>query len=81
MSNMIIDIMRIPTDEYGNLLYEVSEIKSMLEQYSRTFLDRYVIAMPDKLKVWEDVDIESLKSIRKYLDELITSKEIEENGL
>ena len=31
MSNMIIDIMRIPTDEYGNLLYEVDEIKSMLE--------------------------------------------------
>jgi hypothetical protein len=78
---MIVDIMRIPTDEDGNLLYDIEEVESMLELYSKTFPEHQVIAMPDKLKVWEDIDIDSLKSIRKYLDELITSKEIEENDL
>ena len=78
---MIIDFMRIPTDKDGWPYYDIDEIKDMLEQYSKTFPDHQVIAMPDKIKVWEDLDIDSLKSMRKCLDELITSKEIEENGL
>jgi len=81
MINMIIDFMRIPTDEYGGLLYDMDEIRDIFEQYQKTFPDHQVIAMPDKIKVWEDLDMDSLKSMRKCLDELITSKEIEENGL
>ena len=78
---MIIDFMRIPTDKDGDFLYNVKEIKDIFEQYQKTFPDHQVIAMPDKIKVWEDLDMDALKSMRQCLDELITSKEIEENGL
>ena len=78
---MIVDMMRIPTDKYGDPLYDMDEIKNMLEQYSKLFPEHQVFAMPDKIKIWEDLDIDSLKSMRQFLDEIITSKEIEENGL
>lgn len=78
---MIVDMMRIPTDKYGDPLYDMDEIRVMLEQYSKLFPEHQVFAMLDKVKVWEDLDIDSLKSIRQFLDEIITSKEIEENGL
>jgi len=78
---MIIDMIRIPTDEYGDLLYDMDEVRTMLEQYAKLFPEHQVFAMPDKIKIWEDLDIDVLKSMRKFLDEIITSKEIEENGL
>lgn len=78
---MIVDMMRIPTDKYGDPLYDIDEIKNMLEQYLKLFPEHQVFAMPDKLKIWEDLDIEVLKLIRNFLDEIITSKEIEENDL
>lgn len=78
---MIVDMMRIPTDKYGDPLYDIDEIKNMLEQYSKLFPEHQVFAMPDKIKIWEDLDIEVLKSMRNFLDEIITSKEIEENDL
>ena len=78
---MIVDMIRIPTDEYGNLLYNIDEVRTMFEQYAKLFPDRQVFAMPDKIKIWEDLDIEVLQSMRNFLDEIITSKEIEENGL
>lgn len=78
---MIIDMIRIPTDKYGDLLYDMDEIRTMLEQYAKLFPEHQVFAMPDKIKVWEDLDIDVLKSMRQVLDKIITSKEIEENGL
>ena len=78
---MIVDMIRIPTDEYGNLLYDMNDVKTMFEQYAKIFPEHQVFAMPDKIKVWEDLDIDSLKSMHQFLDEIITSKEIEENGL
>jgi len=78
---MIIDMMRIPTDKYGDPLYDMDEIKNMLDQYAKLFPEHHVFAVPDKIKIWEDLDIDVLQSIRNYLDEVITSKEIEENGL
>ena len=78
---MIIDMIRIPTDEYGDLLYDIDEVRTMFEQYLKLFPEHQVFAMPDKIKVWEDLDIDVLKSMHQFLDEIITSKEIEENGL
>lgn len=78
---MIVDMMRIPTDKHGDPLYDIDEIRTMLEQYAKLFPEHQVFAMPDKIKIWEDLDIDILKSMRKFLDEIITSKEIEENGL
>ena len=78
---MIIDMMRIPTDKYGVLLYDFNDVQKMIEQYKILFPTHEVIAMPDQIKIWEDLDIDSLKSMRQFLDEIITSKEIEENDL
>ena len=60
---MIVDMIRIPTDEYGNLLYDIDEVRTMFEQYAKLFPEHQVFAMPDKIKVWEDLDIDSLKSM------------------
>ena len=78
---MIVDMMRIPTDKYGVLLYDFNDVQKMIEQYKTLFPTHQVIAMPDQIKIWEDLDIDSLKSMRQFLDEIITSKEIEENDL
>ena len=78
---MIVDMIRIPTDKDGHPLYDMDEIRVMFEKYQEFFPDHQVFAMLDKIKVWEDLDIGSLKSMRQFLDEIITSKEIEENGL
>ena len=78
---MIVDMIRIPTDKDGCPLYDLDEVRAMFEKYQETFPDHQVFAMLDKIKVWEDLDIDSLKSMRQFLDEIITSKEIEENGL
>lgn len=81
MINMIVDMIRIPTDKYGIPLYDIEEIQAMREQYQELFPDHQVFAMFDKIKVYEDLDIDSLKLIRQFFDEIITSKEIEENDL
>lgn len=81
MINMIVDMIRIPTDKYGTPLYDIEEIQTIHEQYQKFFPDHQVFAMFDKIKVYEDLDIDSLKLIRQFFNEIITSKEIEENGL
>ena len=78
---MIVDMIKIPTNQWGDPIYDIDEIKNMFEQYSKFFPDHQVFAMPDKIKIWEDLDIDALKSMRNFLDEIITSKEIEENDL
>ena len=78
---MIVDMIRIPTDKDGYPLYDMDEVRVMLEKYQEIFPDHQVFAMLDKIKVWENLDIDSLKSMRQFLDEIITSKEIEENDL
>lgn len=78
---MIVDMMRIPTDKDGYPLYDMNEIRIMFEKYQEFFPDHQVFAMLDKIKVWENLDIDSLKSMRQFLDEIIISKEIEENDL
>lgn len=78
---MIVDMIKIPTDEYGIPLYDVEQTKNMLNKYEELFPDHQIFMMPDKMKLWEDLDIDVLKSMRQFLDEIITSKEIEENGL
>lgn len=74
MINMIIDFVRIPTDDYGNLLYNVDEVKQILESYQKIFPDHQVFAMPDKIKVWENLDIEILEYMIQYLKKIIQEK-------
>ena len=81
MKNMIVDMIRLPTDEYGSFLYDMEDTMEIFNKYAEYFPDHLIFAMPDKIKIWEDMDIDSLKATRERLDEIITSKEIEENGL
>lgn len=81
MKNTIIDLIRIPTDEYGTPLYSVEEVRDLFDYYRKTFPDHQVMVLPDKITFWENLDLGSLKSIRQCLDEIIASKETEENKI
>ena len=81
MKNTIIDLIRIPTDEYGSLMYSIEEVRDLFDYYKKTFPDHQVFTLPDKITIWENLDLGSLKSIRQYLDDIITSKETEENKI
>ena len=72
---MIVDMMRIPTDKYGVLLYDFNDVQKMIEQYTTLFPTHQVIAMPDQIKIWEDLDIDILKNLKQYLEEIIQEKE------
>lgn len=75
MTNTIVDIMRIPTDKYGAPLYDFNDIQKMIEQYNTLFPTHQVIAMPDQIKIWEDLDIDILKYFKQQLEEVIQKKE------
>ena len=68
---MIVDMMRIPTDKYGDLLYDIDEVRVMFEQYLKLFPEHQVFAIPDKIKIWEDLDIETLENMSQYLEKII----------
>ena len=78
---MIVDIMRLPTDDCGDMIHDLETIRHMFDRYQEVFPDHQVFAMPDNIKIWENLDLIILKSMRQFLDEIIISKEIEENGL
>lgn len=71
---MIIDMIRIPVDKYGDLLYDMDEISIMLEQYSKFFPEHQVFAMPENIKIWENLDIETLEYMSQYLEKIIQEK-------
>lgn len=75
MSNTTIDLLRIPVDEYGNLVIDYQEARNIFEAYEKAFPDRKAIMMPANFTIWEDLDLFSLKHIRDYLDEIIKEKE------
>lgn len=71
---MITDMIRVPVDKYGDPLYDIDEIRIMLEQYSKFFPDHQVFAMPENIKIWEDLDIETLEYISQRLEKIIQEK-------
>ena len=81
MTNTIIDWFRIPTDEYGGFLFDMEEIRDMINEYKKHFPEHDIIALPADLKVWEDVDIDSLRYIRGQINKMIEKKEQEKNAL
>lgn len=74
MSNTIIDFIRIPTDEYGKILYDVETIKKLFNKYLEK-TGHEAIVMPADITIWEDLDIISLKMLYQYLEEIIEKKE------
>ena len=75
MTNTIIDLIRIPTDKNGNLLYDLDEARVILEVYHKALPDRVAMLMPDNISVWENLDIQTLKYYYNFLGDIIKKKE------
>lgn len=69
-----IDLIRIPVDKHGNLLWNIEQYNIIFDEYRKVLPDRQVLMAPANFTVWEDLDISVLKSVRQYLDELIEKK-------
>lgn len=74
MTNTIIDMIRIPLDDDGNIKYDMSEVQQMFEVYSNLYPDHQVFAMPADITIWEDLDITSLEDLANHLNEIIKKK-------
>lgn len=75
MINTTIDIVRLPVDKNGDMVYDFEDARHLLETYQKTFPDRSVILMPSNISVWEDLDIDLLIYYRDKLNELIEMKQ------
>ena len=74
MTNTIIDMIRIPIDDNGNIKYDMSEVQQMFEVYTNLYPDHQVFAMPADITIWEDLDITSLEDLANHLNEIIKKK-------
>lgn len=74
MTNTIIDMIRVPVDEYGTMKYGISEVQQMFEAYTNLYPDHKVFAMPADITIWEDLDITSLENLVNHLNEIIKKK-------
>ena len=74
MTNTIIDMIRIPIDDDGNIKYDMSEVQQMFEVYTNLYPDHQVFAMPADITIWEDLDITSLEDLANHLNEIIKKK-------
>ena len=74
MTNMIIDMIRIPIDDNGIIKYDMSEVQQMFEVYTNLYPDHQVFAMPADITIWEDLDITSLEDLANHLNEIIKKK-------
>ena len=74
MTNMIIDMIRIPVDDNGIIKYDMSEVQQMFEAYTNLYPDHQVFAMPADITIWEDLDITSLEDLANHLNEIIKKK-------
>ena len=75
MSNTITDLNRIPVDKDGYMLYDRDEIRSILITYEKAFPNHTAIAIPENIRVWENLQLDELKLLRNYLDKIIKQKE------
>lgn len=74
MINMITDMIRIPVDKYGNMIYDVSEVSQLIKTYQQIYPDHQVFAIPENIKIWEDLDIETLEYMSQCLEKIIQEK-------
>ena len=74
MTNTIIDMVRVPTDEYGCLKYSLDEIKNLFEEYVKTYPEHQVFIMPADITIWEDLDLLALENISNFLNKVIEEK-------
>ena len=77
-NDQTVTFIKIPTDEYGNYKYSYESIKDLFEQYKAIFSNQTIVIIPQDVQIWENVDIETLKSTRKLFDDIIKKKEKQE---
>ena len=75
MTNTIIDFIRIPVDENGQLLYDIEEVRHIVNTYKNIFPNHLALVIPSNIQIWENVNIEELKLIKKYIENIISQKE------
>ena len=75
MTNTIIDFIRLPVNEAGDIIYDLDYTKQLFETYTKVFPEHQAFMLPANITVWEDLDIISLKTIRDCLNEIIEKKE------
>lgn len=78
MKNTIIDFIRVPVDERGDMIYDMEEIDNFWQAYKNLFPDHKGFLMPANITIWQDLDLVSLKSVRDYLNTIIEQKEKEQ---
>lgn len=71
---MITDMIRIPVDKYGNMIYDVSEVRQLMKTYQQIYPDHQILAMPENIKIWENLDIETLEYMSQCLEKIIQEK-------
>ena len=71
---MITDMIRIPIDKNGNMIYSTSEVMQWMKTYQQIFPDHQIFAMPENIKIWENLDIETLEYMSQYLEKIIQEK-------
>ena len=75
----IVDIIRIPVNDKGDLAYDLDSVKEMLKTYSMVFPDHIPFAIPNDITIWQDLDINTLKMLRDSIDNMILAKENDHN--
>lgn len=75
MKNTIIDLIRIPVNEDGDLLYDMDWARNFYDNYTKMFPDHKAFMMPADITIWEDLDIITLKTLYSFLGDIIKQKE------
>lgn len=74
MTNTIIDMIRIPIDDDGNIKYDIDEVQQIFKAYTNLYPDHQVFVMPANITIWEDLDVTSLEDLVNHLNEIIEKK-------
>ena len=81
MTNTIIDVIRIPIDKDGNMVYDTNAVITMMKTYKAIYPDHEVLIMPENIKIWENVNIDMLRYLKQQLEEIIQKKEKQDYDL
>lgn len=74
MRNTIIDVIKIPMDEDGCMLYTWDEINRLVQEYATIFKGHEILVWPDNVHILEDLDIEALSYMAEQIKKVIEKK-------
>ena len=74
MTNTIIDMIRLPVDDNGDIKYDMYYVQEIFKNYTNLYPDHQVFVMPADITIWEDLDVTSLEDLAMHLNEIIKKK-------